>query len=404
MIYIKMAARQAIRNIRKNLIIIIVYFFATCALISNIYAAKAIKNSMELSCKKIFTGDIMVKNPQYDFALGEAKSDNMFLVNNVDSLIKELKENDKIYGCLARIRRGVQVFYENESEYMNLIGVNIESEENYSDFGIKDGSIPYGHNEALMSDTYMERLGLSIGDKFSICTMDINNNVSLLEFRLVGILDNENMNFMRQDSLVIRYEDAQHLINSKDTATEVLIFLKSQDNEETVINELNSYVKDYDGYPYSWREVGREIILASLGAYASVSFLAISCSVVICALVFNLTIMNIYRRMNEIGTMLALGIKHFSILAMLCVENILTGISASFIGLIATVLIFKTVLKNGLYIGTAAQIFGQSRLYFDIEATESILITIGIGLLGTLSACITYFTLRKIRPIEAINA
>lgn len=403
MVIIKMAIRHAISNIKKHIVIIIVYFFATCALLTNIFGAEAIKNSMQVSCKKLFTGDIMIKNKEYEFALGEAKSNELFLVKNIEQLIKVLNNNDKIKGCLARIRRGVQVNFGNESEYMNLIGVNTHDEENYSDFSIKKGSNITADGEALMSDTYLERLGLSIGDKFIIYTMDVNSNVSLMEFQLVGIIDNENMNFMRQDSVIIGFKDAERLINSTDMATEVLVFLNNESEEGNVINELNKFMEDYQGYAYSWKKVGSEIILASIGAYASVTFLAIACAVVICTLVFNLTLLSIYRRMREIGTMLALGFKHHSILGMLCTENLLIGILASLTGLVTTVLTFKVALKNGLNIGAAAQIFGQPRLYFNIPLVSSVLITLGIGLLGVVSACITYSTIRKIKPIEAIN-
>ncbi|MGB7606367.1 MAG: ABC transporter permease, partial [Lutisporaceae bacterium] len=348
MIVLKMALRNVKTNLKKQIIICIVFFLATSALTVNVIGAEAIKSSMQNACKKIFTGDIMIKNENYEFALGKASSDELNVVSNVSQLRQKLLEDKDVLGILTRIRKGVEVKCISGSAYMNLLGVDTTEEIRFSDLDVKEGRNIENTNEALMGETYMNRLNLSMGDKIVVNTMNVNADVTEMEFEIVGVLDDENMNFMRQDSLIINLQDGEQLIGIDDVATEVLIYLKSGVDSSSALSRLNNIAKDYDGLAFLWDDVGSEVIYASFGAYISILLLGVACVVIICALVFNLSLMSIHRRLREIGTMLALGVKHRTVLGIICLENLIIGLSASLAGMLFTLLGVKLLLKDGI--------------------------------------------------------
>lgn len=96
-------------------------------MIFNFIGAHAIKNSMEGACIRIFTGNVMVKNVEYDYRLGLASSGDPKLVEHVADYIEAYEKEEGVTGCVARVRRGVQVTSE-KTEYMNLIGVDTDRE------------------------------------------------------------------------------------------------------------------------------------------------------------------------------------------------------------------------------------------------------------------------------------
>ena len=63
MVSFKLAIRNIKMNFRRYVLLCIVFFLATSALIFNFIGADALKTSMENACVRIFTGNVMVKNP-----------------------------------------------------------------------------------------------------------------------------------------------------------------------------------------------------------------------------------------------------------------------------------------------------------------------------------------------------
>ena len=400
---LKIIIRNIAANFKKWIIICIILFVATSALITNIIGGESIKNSMQNACKTIFTGDIMIINPEYEFSLGKASTEELLVLNNTQDLQEKLTLEASVKGVLNRIRRGVEVESTSSSEYMNLLGVETNLEVEFSDLGVIEGRLMEEPNEAVISKTYFDRLVLELGDKITITTIDSETQLKQMEFTIVGILDNVNMNFMRQDSIVINKTDAENLLGVQDSATETLVFLYEPETSSKVVNEFLQIVSEHNGVAYNWDVVGEEVILASLGAYISILFLAFSCVIIICALIYNLTIMSIHKRMREIGTMLSMGFKHKTILYMVCLENLIVGMTTSILSAVFTILGVKLLLTNGIPIGDAAQIFGSKVLTLCLPISQIILATVAIGLLGSISALLVYSKIKRITPIEAMK-
>lgn len=83
MITLKLAVRTITMKFSRYVLLCIVFFVSTIALIFNFIGAHAIKNSMEGACIRIFTGNVMVKNVEYDYRLGLASSGDPKLVEHV---------------------------------------------------------------------------------------------------------------------------------------------------------------------------------------------------------------------------------------------------------------------------------------------------------------------------------
>lgn len=401
MVSFKLAIRNIKMNFRRYVLLCIVFFLATTALIFNFIGADALKTSMENACVRIFTGNVMVKNPDYGFRLGMAVSGTPDLVTDVHAFMDKCDGIDDVKGSVARIRRGVQVSAE-KTEYMNLLGVDVEREKKYSEFGVIEGKENMDSGEALISGIYLKKLNLKVGDTVGISTVSAAGLPVRKDFKIVGILKDRNLNFLRQDSIVIRYEDAQVLLEKEDVATEVLVYTKQKDCKKSTLAAINEAAKASDGAAYKWDEVGNEIVYASLGSYASILFLALACIVIICALVYNLTAMSIYSQMRTIGTMLALGMTHGKVLLKFICENIVIGILSCGVSAIFTTLGVVALDSKEIPMGVAAEIFGSEYLSLRVNGGMIILVAVGVALTSIISTLIAFRRIKRIKPIEAI--
>lgn len=401
MISLKLAVRTIKMYLKRYALLCVVFFVSTLALIINFIGADALKTSMEDACIRIFTGNVMVKHEEYNFRLGFATSGSIDVVEDIDQLIHEYEKQEEVLGCVPRIRRGVQVSAE-KTEYMNLIGVDIEREKQYSEFGVTQGKDDLKKGETLISQTFLERLNLSIGDKIFISTVATNGMPIRNEFEIVGVLNNKNMNFLRQDAIMVSYQDAEELLQQENVATELLIFTKNKVVSDETLQKLNAICDQKEVKTYHWKDMGSEIVYASLGSYASILFLALACAVIICALVYNLTSMSIFYQMKSIGTMLAMGMTHGNILVKFIMENLLISMMSCGCGALLSILQIKIISTMQIPMGTAAEIFGNEFLAVQLDYRLIFEVAIGVALLSVISTLIAFNKIRRIQPIEAI--
>lgn len=401
MITLKLAVRTITMKFSRYVLLCIVFFVSTIALIFNFIGAHAIKNSMEGACIRIFTGNVMVKNVEYDYRLGLASSGDPKLVEHVADYIEAYEKEEGVTGCVARVRRGVQVTSE-KTEYMNLIGVDTDREVKYSEFKVREGKVTMKSGEAIISKTCLDRMDLTIGDNVYINMVSAQGIPMRKEYEIVGVIDNTNRNFLRQDEIYIPYQDALDLLQMEDVATELLVYTKDKTPSDEQLTTFNKIAKDKDIKAYPWVEIGNEIIYASLGAYAAILFLAIACAVIICALVYNLTSMSIYSQIRMIGTMLALGMTHGKVLVKFICENLLVGLLSCGLSAVLAILGIQAMSSRQIPLGVAAEIFGNDYLTLHIDYRVIFLVALSVAFFSIISTLIAFCKIRSIQPIEAI--
>jgi len=203
---------------------------------------------------------------------------------------------------------------------------------------IVKGSLPVKQGEALISDDFAERFGVSVGDKVTLFGSTMNGSMMFKSFTVSGTLRFGNT-LLDRGAIFMDIHDAQLALDMDDGASEVLGYfndgayndIKAQQAEKS-FNTKYSRISD-EFSPQMFRLVEQE----GLGDYLKLADSAGSIMVFIFVIAMSIVLWNTgllggLRRYSEFGIRLALGEEKKHIYKTTIYEAIIIGIIGSVIG------------------------------------------------------------------------
>lgn len=203
---------------------------------------------------------------------------------------------------------------------------------------IVKGSLPVRQGEALISDDFAERFGVSIGEKVTLFGSTMNGSMMFKNFVVCGTLRFGN-SILDRGAIFMDIRDAQLSLDMEDGASEVLGYfkddvyddLKAQQLQDS-FNKKNSVEGD-EFSPVMFRLVEQEglgdYIKLANSAEAIMAFIfVIAMSIVL----WNTGLLGGLRRYSEFGVRLALGEEKKHIYKTTIYEAVLIGIIGSVFG------------------------------------------------------------------------
>ena len=203
---------------------------------------------------------------------------------------------------------------------------------------IVKGSLPVRQGEALISDNFAERFGVSIGGKVTLFGSTMNGSMMFKTFVVSGTLRFGNT-LLDRGAIFMDIHDAQLALDMDDAASEILGYFKDGVYDDIKAQKLQTLfntkysLKSDEFSPQMFRLVEQEglgdyIKLAdSAGAFMVLIFV-IAMSIVL----WNTGLLGGLRRYSEFGVRLALGEEKKHIYKTTIYEAVMIGIIGSVIG------------------------------------------------------------------------
>jgi putative ABC transport system permease protein len=292
-------------------------------------------------------------------------------------------------------------------------GVDFIREKSFFNIGkhLVNGKIPEpGSNDMLLTSGLAESMKLGVGDKLSILTKTSNPEESNeLTFRISGVVRfpvsafNSKFFFLPIDSA------ASLLRMEPGSATEIIILLKNPDNALGFASTLgktfaNEGRNDIAVLP--WQSVGYIYSYVSLVdisfAFISLFFFLLGTTVII-----NTTIMVIYERMREIGTIGAMGMTGGEIVRLFFLEALFISAVSGFAGIILGIGIVIPLSIFGLNMDmlTRGVTMEMSSVIFPILNPASIVfVYVYAVVISSLVSFIPSRRASRIEPVEALRS
>jgi putative ABC transport system permease protein len=203
---------------------------------------------------------------------------------------------------------------------------------------IVKGSLPVRQGEALISNDYAERFGVSVGDKVTLFGSTMNGSMMFKSFVVSGTL-RFGMTILDRGAIFMDISDAKLALDMDDAASEILGYFKEGVYDDLKAQQLqSSFVAKYgragdDFSPRMFRLVEQEglgdyIKLAQSAGAIMASIFVIAMSIVL----WNTGLLGGLRRYSEFGVRLALGEEKKHIYKTTIYEAIIIGIIGSLIG------------------------------------------------------------------------
>ncbi len=372
---LKIAARNLWRYKRRTLLTSILITLGVMSVLLFVSVSGSFKSMMIGQITDSMIGHIQIHKKGYLSSMDSLPLDRNMSEKQVKKISKLLKSNPDIEAFSPRIRLGAMFSNFSETTNIRLAAVNPEMEMKTVPLlaariikGKKDGLIKRG--EILIPELIAKGMKVKIGDSIVLVANNKDGSVNGQTFTVRGVLEGISGPGGRDG--VMHIEDARELlrIDSKE-ASEVAIRLKNMNLLQSVYDQLQQTLgtmKNKKGKPvfeiHTWEKLSPFFNIARMIDLLTL-FIKIMLVAIVLVSIMNVMIMAVYERINEIGTIAAIGTRPGKILALFVTEGLLLGILGTVIGI-------------GLSLGGIAWM-NASGLSFDFGRQKGLLLSPTIG-------------------------
>jgi putative ABC transport system permease protein len=257
-----------------------------------------------------------------------------------------------------------------------------------------------GDGEALLGRTLAEALGARPGSSLVMQSAGPHAGSNALDVAVAGFLPSFHIAESKRLATVT-LPFAQSLLRMKGRVTEYVVNVADLDRVEQVAARLRAQLGD--GYDVTtWRELDpmtrdRARVLGVVMLFiALVLFLLVATGIV------NTTLMSVYERVREIGTMLAVGVRRRQVTALFLWEAIALGLLSAALG---TGVGWAVVRRLGAHGLTMHPPGGDELVIRPSVSLEFLAAVVGFSVAGTmLAALYPAWKASRLRPAEALRA
>lgn len=348
---------------RSILPIIIITIGVTLTVLLSAYMKGALGGIADENAR-FDTGHVKVMTRAYEE--NKAQLPNDLAILEVDELVQKLEQDFPDVQWVKRTRFGGLLDFpdaEGNSKgqgpvlgtAINLLDASSgEVERMQIEKSIVRGSLPKSAKEALVGDSFADKLGIKIGDEVTFFGTTMNGSMTFFAFQVSGTIRYGSA-ALDKGAMLIDITAAQEVLDMENGSGEVLGYLKEQvyldDKAFAMAQQFNAeYATSEDEFAPIMQSLKQQNNLAEYLDYAdSASSLFVSIFVFAMSIVlWNTGLLGGLRRYKEFGIRLALGEPKGTIYRRLILEAALIGIIGSTIGTIIGLTLAYYVQVNGI--------------------------------------------------------
>jgi len=306
------------------------------------------------------TGHVRLRNVQYD--ANERLNPLHLSVAGYRDLLPVLEAVPGVAGAAPRIQFATAI-YRQEQTYGALgLGVDFAREAVFMSVGdsLTAGRLPQtGRREILLGAGLAEEIGARVGDKITLLGKNKYMGLAGMTYTVTGIARFPVAGFNRT-FLLVPIDTAEAMLKMEDEATEILLLARDE-KRLTELAARVAQITDEAGVAgvsgleaKSWESIGMWSGMMST-IDTMYNFIALFFFILGTTVIVNTTMMVIYERMREIGTVSAMGMKPGEIVRLFFLEAFFISLIAAFVGALAGTGIVLALSRNGLDLSNMLQ-------------------------------------------------
>ena len=406
-------ARIAFRNIRRNrrrsLLSGTAIAVATMAITFFFSYIAGFIGDYETNVVRYVTGHVRIRNVEYDE--NEQLNPLHLSVANYDVVIRELESEEGVVAVVPRTRFFTAI-YRNDQTYGGIgLGVDFEREKGMMKIqdSLEQGRLPQaGERQMLLSAGLAEELDLETGEKLTLLTKNKYMGMSGMTFTVTGIVRFQVAGF-NESFFLMPIDTAARFLKMDNEATEVLVMLEDTKLVDAYAEKAAGIVSSLGRDELSvlaWTKVGMIYGLIRYAQniydiFAMVFFLLAS------TVIINTTMMVIYERMREIGTVAAMGMTPREIVRLFFLEAFYIGAIAAFVGVLIGMGITIPLSRIGIDLSGAMEGVSfeiGSIIYPQLNIRSTVFVFFYATIIASLASLIPSRRAAKIEPVEALRS
>ena len=407
----KLAARNLRRYKRRTLLTSMLITLGVVAVLLFVSVSGSFKAMMIGQITDSMLGHLQVHKKGYLSSIDSLPLNRNLQGKQVAKVKEILDENESVEAYSMRIKLGAMFSNYTETTNVRLNAVNPEQEMKTAPMlvdriieGEKEGLLAKG--EILVPELIAKGMGVKINDTIVLVATNKDGSVNGQPFVVRGILEGISGPGGRDG--FIHIEDAQSLLRIEGKeVSEIAIRLKNMDQMESVFEQLNSQlgsIKNKMDKPvfevHTWEKLSPFFNIAKMIDLMTF-FIKIMLVAIVLVSIMNVMVMAVYERINEIGTIAAIGTKPGKILSLFVMEGFLLGVFGTLIGVVVSLV--SIVAMNSAQISFD---FGRQKsllLSPTINASDVISIAVIVIAIAVLASLQPAWKAARMDPITALR-
>lgn len=403
------AFRNIRRNTRRSVLSGSAIAIASMVTILLFSILSGMMNDMRDNVQHYITGTIRVRNAEYD--RNETLYPVALRVTGYESLVERIDALPGVRTAVPRIEFR-SAFYRDD-KMVGAMGLAVDFPKDDSILGLErrlvTGVLPASdQRQMLLSSGLAQTLGAEPGDRLTILGTNMYQGLSGMTFTVSGIASFA-VQGMNASYFLVPIKAAQTYLGMDDSVTEILTFLKPNEPVAPSLASISGILHDggrTELHALPWTEIGTyaTLIQSATLAYDVIALLFFLLGTTV---IVNTTVMVIYERIREIGTVAALGMTGAQIVRLFFLESLFISLISSGIGALAGVAVYIPLSIHGLDLSTAMQgvSFEVSPIiYPQLGPGTVFLVFVYAVVIASLASFFPSRRSARINPVEALRS
>lgn len=408
---LKMAAKNLARYRRRTLLTSILITLGVVAVLLFVSVSGSFKAMMIGQITDSMLGHLQIHRKGYLASIDSLPLNKNITQKQLNKVEEILAAEEAIESYTMRIKLGAMFSNYAETTNIRLNAVTPDRELQSMPLladrvikGEKEGLLAKG--EILLPELIAKGMQVKVGDSIVLVANNKDGSVNGQSFAVRGILEGITGPGGRDG--IMHMEDARELLRIEEMeVSEIAIRLKNIDQMGVVFSSLQEKLgamTNQEGKPvfeiHTWEKLSPFYNIAKMIDLMTL-FIKIMLVAIVLVSIMNVMIMAVYERVNEIGTIAAIGTRPGKILALFVTEGFLLGILGTMVGTIISLIAIAGMNASKITFDFGRQTGLQLTPTIDsAEVITVVLIVIGIAVLGSLQPALKA---ARMDPITALR-
>ena len=408
---LKMAAKNLARYRRRTLLTSILITLGVVAVLLFVSVSGSFKAMMIGQITDSMLGHLQIHRKGYLASIDSLPLNKNITQKQLNKVEEILAAEEAIESYTMRIKLGAMFSNYAETTNIRLNAVTPDRELQSMPLladrvikGEKEGLLAKG--EILLPELIAKGMQVKVGDSIVLVANNKDGSVNGQSFAVRGILEGITGPGGRDG--IMHMEDARELLRIEEMeVSEIAIRLKNIDQMGVVFSSLQEKLgamTNKEGKPvfeiHTWEKLSPFYNIAKMIDLMTL-FIKIMLVAIVLVSIMNVMIMAVYERVNEIGTIAAIGTRPGKILALFVTEGFLLGILGTLTGTIISLIAIAGMNASKITFDFGRQTGLQLTPTIDsAEVITVVLIVIGIAVLGSLQPALKA---ARMDPITALR-
>jgi putative ABC transport system permease protein len=405
------AFRNLSRNRRRSILSLSAIAVTAIVMVFMMGLIAWMKDDIRGNITTYIAGDLRIRHGE--FTDEEDGNPLEFLVEDLSDVIRKVTAVPGVTAVSPRLHLGTAAYRDGRTVPAVGMAVDFALEEGFIGLSgfLTEGRLPQtGAREAVFSRPLAEKLGIGNGDRITLLFTTRRRSSNAVTLTVSGIAEFDGVS-VNQETFFAPLELMQRIVHTGDAAMELLI---RTDVDNADLRALGGKAEEIAAAlpPDSplkvsaWNEASdfwSLIQFADLtyGVMAAVFFILGS------TVIINTTIMTIYERRKEIGTLGALGMEPGQIVRLFFAEATFLGIIGAAAGTILGFLLSLPVMRTGipLYDSFMTE-FGaefSTRLYILVRPGTLLYVFVFASVIASIASYLPARRSSRVAPVEALR-